>query len=91
VMQELNGKRRYCGSMLWARVPSHKTGRPRAILIEFEPVVLELYRTGYGYRAIARILRTDYQINPDFSTVKRELVRLGVLPHIGSPAKPLSG
>jgi hypothetical protein len=64
-----------------------KAGRPRAIPSELEPVVIELYTTGYGYRAIARILRNDYYINPDFSTVKRTLKRLGILPHPGSTSK----
>ena len=64
-----------------------KPGRPRAIPKELETVVLELYRLGYGYRAVARILRTDYHLNPDFSTVRRTLRRLQILPHQGSPAK----
>ena len=67
-----------------------KPGRPRAIPIEFEPVVLELYRQGYGYQAIARILRTDYNVNLDFSTVKRTMMRQGILPHPGSALKPSS-
>ena len=58
-----------------------KPGRPRAIPVELEQVLVELYRLGYGYRAIATILRNEYHINPDFSTVKRGLKRLGILPH----------
>jgi hypothetical protein len=49
-----------------------------------ESTLIELYHLGYGYRAIARILRNDYHINPDFSTVKRTLKCLGILPHHGS-------
>ena len=64
-----------------------KPGRPRAIPAELEPVVTDLYRLGYGYRAIARILREQYGVNLDFSTVKRTLKRLGILPHHGSPPK----
>jgi len=64
-----------------------KPGRPRAIPAELEPVVTDLHRLGYGYRAIARILREEYHISPDFSTIKRVLKRLGILPHHGSPSK----
>lgn len=64
-----------------------KPGRPRAIPMELGHVVIELYRLGYGYRAIARILRTDYHLNPDFSTVRRILSRLQICPHQGSSAK----
>ena len=54
-----------------------KPGRPRAIPEEFEPVVVELYDRGYGYRAIARILREEYGLNPDYTSVRRTLIRLG--------------
>ncbi len=55
-----------------------RPGRPRAIPRDVEPVVLELYRHGYGYRAIARILRgREYGLNPHFSSVRRVLIRLG--------------
>ena len=55
-----------------------KPGRPRAIPRELEPVVLDLYEHGYGYRAIARILRgPEYGINPHFSSVRLTLIRLG--------------
>ena len=37
---------------------ARKPGRPRAIPEEIEPIVVELYNRGYGYRPIARILRT---------------------------------
>jgi len=75
--------------ILRIRLPAtvRKSGRPRVIPPESESVVNELYRLGYGYRAIARILRKDYHINPDYSTVKRTLKRLGILPHQASPPK----
>jgi len=53
-----------------------KAGRPRAIPAELEPVVVGLYRQGYGYRAIARILRNEYGINPHFSSVRKTLIGL---------------
>ena len=56
-----------------------KPGRPRAISPELEPVVIELYQRGYGYRAIANILRQDYHANPHFSSVRQTLIRLGKL------------
>ena len=56
---------------------ARKSGRPRAIPEEYEPVVVELYAHGYGYRAIARILRREYGLNPDFTSVRRTLIRLG--------------
>ena len=54
-----------------------KPGRPRAIPEEYEPVVVELYDHGYGYRAIARILREECGLNPDYTSVRRTLIRLG--------------
>jgi len=54
-------------------------GRPRAISPELESVVIELYRRGYGYRAIANILRQDYHANPHFSSVRKTLIRRGIL------------
>jgi transposase len=57
-----------------------KSGRPRAIPPHLEPVIATLYKRGYGYRAIARILRQDHNINPDYSSVRRALKRLGLLP-----------
>lgn len=53
-----------------------KPGRPRAIPTEIEPLVVELYHRGYGYRAIAGILRQDYGLNPHYSSVKKTLIRL---------------
>jgi hypothetical protein len=52
-------------------------GRPRAIPEALESVVIDLYRQGCGYRAIARILRNEYGINPHFSSVRKTLIRLG--------------
>jgi hypothetical protein len=60
--------------------PEHprKPGRPRAIPRAYESAVVDLYEQGYGYRAIARMLREpEYGLNPDFSTVRRTLIRLG--------------
>ena len=56
---------------------ARKPGRPGAIPEEIEPVVVELYRNNYGYRAIARILRNEYGLNPHFSSVRKALIRLG--------------
>jgi len=56
---------------------ARKPGRPRAIPEDLESVVVELYRQGHGYRAIARILRNEYGINPHFSSVRKTLIRLG--------------
>jgi len=53
-----------------------KPGRPRAITEEYEPVVVEMYDQGDGYRAIARRLRgPEYGLNPDFTSVRRILNR----------------
>ena len=55
-----------------------KPGRPRAIPREYEPVVAAMYDEGDGYRAIARRLREpEYGLNPDFTSVRRTLIRLG--------------
>ena len=77
------------GSLQGTEMPPvvRKAGRPRAIPTDLEPTVLKLYRLGYGYRAIARILRQDCHVNPDFSTVKRTLKRLNILPRQNSAAK----
>jgi hypothetical protein len=48
---------------------ARKPGRPRAIPEEIEPIVVELYNRGYGYRPIARILRTTN--NPPSSRIQR--------------------
>ncbi len=54
-----------------------KQGRPRVIPEDLEPVVVELYQQGYGYRAIACILRNEYSIDPHFSSIRKTLTRLG--------------
>ena len=56
-----------------------KSGRPGTISPPFEPVITVLYKRGYGYRAIARILRQEHHLNPDYSSVRRALKRLGLL------------
>jgi transposase len=56
---------------------ARKPGRPRAIPAEMEGVVVELYRQGYGYRALARILRKEHGLNPHYSSVRKTLIRLG--------------
>jgi hypothetical protein len=59
-------------------VKARKAGRPRAIPKGIEPVVVELYDRGYGYRAIAAILNTtEYGINAHFSSIRKTLIRLG--------------
>jgi len=63
-----------------------KPGRPRAIPEEYEPLVVELYEEGYGYRAIARVLREEYGLNPDYTSVRRTLIRLGKVKK-GSPGQ----
>jgi transposase len=57
-----------------------KSGRPRVITPPLEQVIAALYKRGYGYRAIARILREEHHVNPDYSSVRRALKRLGLLP-----------
>jgi len=55
-----------------------KPGRPRAIPEEYEPVLADMYDEGDGYRAIARRLREpEYGLNPDYTTVRRTLIRMG--------------
>jgi len=56
-----------------------KPGRPRAIPTNLESVVAVLYRRGYGYRAIANILREEYHINPHYSSVRQVLKRLNLV------------
>ena len=56
---------------------ARKPGRPRAIPDALELTIVELYGRGYGYRAIARILRNEYGINPHFSSVRKTLIVLG--------------
>ncbi len=59
-----------------------KPGRPRAIPKEYESVVVDMYDQGDGYRAIARRLREpEYGLNPDYTTVRRILIRLEKVPN----------
>jgi len=59
-----------------------KPGRPRAIPKEYESVVADMYDQGDGYRAIARRLREpEYGLNPDYTTVRRTLIRLAKIPN----------
>jgi hypothetical protein len=59
-------------------IKDRKPGRPRAVPEDLEPVVIDLYKRGYGYRAIARILKSrEYGLNPHFSSVRQTLIRLG--------------
>jgi hypothetical protein len=59
---------------------TRKPGRPLAIPREYEQVVIDMYHQGDGYRAIARRLREpEYGLNPDFSSVRRLLIRLGIV------------
>ena len=59
-------------------VKVRKSGRPRAIPENIEPVVVQLWERGYGYRAIARMLNTpEYGVHPHFSSIRKTLIRLG--------------
>ena len=59
-------------------IKARKPGRPRAVPEDIEPVVVEQWERGYGYRAIARILNSpEYGINVHFSSVRKTLIRLG--------------
>ena len=59
-------------------IKARKPGRPRAIPKDIEPVVIDLYEQGYGYRAIARILNSpEHGINSHFSSIRKTLIRLG--------------
>lgn len=61
---------------------ARKPGRPRAIPEEYEAVVIDMYNQGDGYRAITRRLREpEYGLNPDYTTVRRTLIRLGRVPN----------
>ena len=59
-------------------VKARKCGRPRAIPMGFENLVIELYERNYGYRAIANYLRRpEFGLNPHFSSVRKLLIELG--------------
>ncbi|MFC1943041.1 hypothetical protein ACFLWO_00450 [Chloroflexota bacterium] len=56
-------------------IKDRKPGRPRAVPEDLEPVVIDLYERGYGYRAIARILNSqEYSINSHFSSIRKALI-----------------
>ena len=52
--------------------------RPGAIPEDIVPVVISLWKRGYGYRVIARVLNgPGYGLNPHFSSVRQALIRAG--------------
>jgi hypothetical protein len=53
-----------------ANVIQRKPGRPRAISDDLVPLVLSLYKSGLGYRSIARELMKQ-GVYVDSSTVRR--------------------
>lgn len=57
-----------------AKVTERKSGRPRAISDDLVPLVLSLYQSGLGYRAIARELMKQ-GVSVDWSTVRRVIKR----------------
>jgi hypothetical protein len=57
-----------------AEIKLRKPGRPRAIDAGLEPLVISLYRSGLGYRSIARELRL-HGASVDWSTVRRLIKR----------------
>jgi hypothetical protein len=57
-----------------ANVTQRKPGRPRAISDDLVPLVLSLYKSDLGYRAIARELMKR-GISVDWSTVRRVIKR----------------
>jgi len=59
-----------------ANKPRRNPGRPHAIPSELHLTVANLYDQGHGYRAIVRILRQDYSCSPDYSSVRRLLIKL---------------
>ena len=59
-------------------VKTRQPGRPKAIPEDIMPVVIDLWKRGYGYRAIARVLNSpEYGLNPHFSSVRQALIRAG--------------
>lgn len=59
-------------------IKARKAGRPRVIPELIEPVVVKLWESGYGYRAIARMLNTsEFGINAHYSSIRKTLIRLG--------------
>lgn len=60
--------------MINAEKLQRKPGRPRAISNDLVPLVLSLYESGLGYRAIARELMKQ-DISADWTTVRRVIKR----------------
>ncbi len=59
-------------------VKARQPGRPRAIPEDIVPVVIDLWKHGYGYRAIAHVLNSpEYGLNPHYSSVRQALIRAG--------------
>ena len=57
-----------------ANITKRKSGRPRAISDDLVPLVLSLYESGLGYRAIAREMMKQ-GLSVDWSTVRRVIKR----------------
>lgn len=53
-----------------ANMTKRKSGRPRAISDDLVPLVVSLYESGLGYRAITRELMKQ-NVSVDWSTVRR--------------------
>lgn len=61
-----------------------QVGRPSVISRDIMSVIRGLYKEGYGYRAIARILRDEHGVDTSFMSVKRVLAKRGI---VKSPKK----
>jgi hypothetical protein len=64
-----------------------KAGSTGVFPTQLEHIALKLFRLGYGYPAIIGILYKEDRLNPDFSSVKRTLKRLNILPYQHSSVK----
>jgi hypothetical protein len=64
-----------------------KAGSPGVFSSELEPIVLKLFRLGHVYPAITGILHKKDHLNPNFSTVKRTLKKINIMPHQHSSVK----
>ena len=59
-------------------IKARKAGRPRVISENIESVVVKLWESGYGCRAIARILNTsEHGVNAHYNSIRKTLIRLG--------------
>ena len=56
---------------------ARRPGRPHAIPDALTSTVVLLYRRGNGYRAVARILASDFGVIADYTSVRRTLRRTG--------------